>query len=131
MLAIGSVCFSQNVTINITGIRASKGNIMIGVYNNADDFAKEGKQLKIIIVPVTSNAVTANISNLLPGEYAFAMNHDENANGKCDLNLLGIPLEGFAFSNNCKPKLKAPPFRAAKVNVQKDVCLNIKMIYIK
>ena len=37
---------------------------------------------------------------LPPGEYSLLLVHDENGNGKLDTNVVGMPLEGYGFSNN-------------------------------
>jgi uncharacterized protein (DUF2141 family) len=51
--------------------------------------------------------------NIPPGTYALAVIHDENMNGKLDTNWLGIPKEGYGFSNAAKATLGAPSFSAA------------------
>ena len=48
------------------------------------------------------------------GVYAAALYHDENANGKIDRNGLGIPKEGFGFSNNPKIFMSAPGFKSVR-----------------
>jgi uncharacterized protein (DUF2141 family) len=37
---------------------------------------------------------------LPPGQYAVQVMHDENDNGKFDTNFVGLPIEGYGFSNN-------------------------------
>ena len=39
--------------------------------------------------------------------------NDENMNGKLDTNWLGIPTEGYGFSNDAKGMLGPPSFSAA------------------
>lgn len=118
---------AQKVTINITGIKEIKGNILIGIYDSPVNFAKEGSQIKLISVPADSKTVSVTITDLKEGKYAFTILHDKNANGKCDFNLLGIPKESIGFSNNVKPKLKVPSFNDVKVNVKDSLTLNIKL----
>jgi len=43
----------------------------------------------------------------------MAVIHDENMNGKLDTNWLGIPKEGYGFSNNARGVAGAPSFSAA------------------
>ena len=54
--------------------------------------------------------VTANYSLREDGKYAFRFFHDENSNGKLGTNWLGIPNEGFGFSNNAKGTFGPPAF---------------------
>jgi uncharacterized protein (DUF2141 family) len=51
-----------------------------------------------------------------PGQYALAVMHDENANGKLDM-MLGIPREGFGFSRNPKLRFSAPKFNEVRISL--------------
>jgi uncharacterized protein (DUF2141 family) len=56
-------------------------------------------------------------ANLPPNaDYAVAGTHDENDNGRFDQNVLGVPLEGFAFTNDARPLLAAPSWDECKVH---------------
>lgn len=121
--------FATNVTITFTNIRVASGTIVIGVYDNSADFPKDGEQMNKITVPVDGKSIKTTLT-LPPGEYAFAVCHDEDGDGTCNQNLLGIPTEGFAFSNNVKPKLRAPNFDDVKIKVQnQNLNLSLKLIY--
>ena len=64
------------------------------------------------------------------GEYAIAVFHDENTNGKLDTNFLGIPKEQYGFSNHAKGQMKPPKFEDAKFKLtneqNKFVTINMK-----
>ncbi len=47
------------------------------------------------------------------GDYALAVIHDENGNGKLD-TFAGIPREGFGFSRNAPVHFGPPRFAAAQ-----------------
>lgn len=65
-----------------------------------------------------------------PGRYAVAVLDDENSNMKLDRNFLGIPIEGFGFSNNPRVYFSAPSFRTAAVPVTCPTTeLRIQLIY--
>ncbi len=64
-----------------------------------------------------------------PGSYAVAVHHDANANGRMDSNFLGIPKEGYAVSNDARPKFRAPRFSEAEVSVTRDTTLVVHMNY--
>ena len=56
--------------------------------------------------------------------------HDENNNGKFDENMLGMPKEGYCFSNNVKPRFSAPNFNQCAFDYQGgDQSIAITMIY--
>lgn len=44
-------------------------------------------------------------------DYAIAMIHDENKDGKLNTGLFGIPTEGFGFFRNPKVRMGAPSFK--------------------
>lgn len=50
------------------------------------------------------------------GQYALALFHDENANGRLD-TILGIPREGFGFSRNPAVHFGAPKFDEASITI--------------
>ncbi len=99
------------------------------MYDSPIFFQKDEGQVMKITIPVNSKTVTTTL-DLPPGEYAFAICHDEDGDGTCNQNMLGIPKEVFAFSRNYKPKFKAPKFDNIKFVVgDKDMNLKIKLIY--
>ena len=54
--------------------------------------------------------------------------HDENGNGKLDTNVVGMPLEGYGFSNNPqvmrKPTWDEARFEIGTADVAIDVALH-------
>lgn len=116
------------LTIKITGIREISGTIEIALYNNEKSFPKEGKEYLTKSVPVKSKQMNCTFT-VPAGIYSVALYHDANGNKKCDKNLMGIPKEGFAFSNNVKPRFKAPKFRECIIDVKKDISTKIELIY--
>lgn len=101
--------------ISFTDIRQAKGNLYIGVFDNEADFLKPEKAVLKKIVPVTATGtIDLNLPELAPGVYALSCFHDLNGNGKLDTNLLGIPTEPYGFSNNARPKFRAPRWAEAK-----------------
>ena len=60
------------------------------------------------------------VAGLQAGDYAFALYHDANGNGKLDRNPVGMPTEDYAFSNNAMGKRGAPRFDDARVSLPAD-----------
>lgn len=129
LLSVFSVNMAaQKVIVQVSGIKETTGNVLVGVYNDAAAFAKVGSEIKLMSVPAHSETVDVEIPGLKDGEYAFTVLHDKNGDGKCDFNLLGIPKESFGFSNNVKPKLKTPSYHDVKVNVADGMIIRIKLL---
>lgn len=56
----------------------------------------------------------------IPSEdYAIAIFHDSNTNGRLDQNFLGIPKEGYGFSENATALMSTPAFKKAKFTLSR------------
>jgi len=87
--------------VSVSGMRSTKGNITITIYPDEpshflDGAYKVARQELPVTLPVTSACFVLPA----PGYYAVALFHDENDNHHFDTNSLGIPVEGYGFSNN-------------------------------
>ncbi|NGZ87160.1 DUF2141 domain-containing protein [Duganella aceris] len=103
---------AAELTIAIDGVSSAEGQILVALYDSADSF--RGKPLRAQSAPATAGAMQLRIKDLPPGDYAFAVYHDANGNGKLDRNLLGMPSEDYAFSNNAAGKRGPPEFEQAR-----------------
>lgn len=125
-----TVCgHDTELSIKITNIKNIEGKVDIGIYNYGENFPKVGKDYKNIILDVDSSTVIYKIDNLPEGEYAIAVFHDKNSDGVCNKNFLGIPTEGYGFSNNVKPLFSAPSFDKTKFTLKGSVTITISLIY--
>ncbi len=129
----GIVCFQNtysqcSIQLAVTHIESLQGQIMVGLFNQSKGFPDGEYMFRQIIVDVESETTTIAIEDLAPGEYAIALLHDENYDGACNFNLLGLPIEGYGFSNNIKPFLKSPSFEQTKFLVKGNTELTIKLL---
>lgn len=116
------------LNLSIENIQEVKGSIEIGVYNNSAHFLKEKKAIKTYSLPVTGNSVNQKIKGLPKGDYAISLYHDQNSDGKCNRNFIGIPKEPYGFSNNFKPKFSKPSFKDCKISISANKNLKIDLI---
>ena len=114
-LAATNLAHAGDLTIHVDDIKAAGGSVMVAVYNSADTFLTT--PLLATGAPAADSGNTLVIKDLPAGDYAFAVYHDANANGKMDKNLLGIPTEDYAFSNNALGKMGPPSYESARFNV--------------
>jgi uncharacterized protein (DUF2141 family) len=116
--------------VEISGIDEIKGLVSTGLYSNEEGFPDKGKEYKGADVEITGQTIVYTFKDLSFGIYAIALFHDINSNGKLDKNFLGIPTEGYAFSNNLFGAFGLPPgFKDASFEVRGDKTINIKMDY--
>ncbi len=116
-----------NLTIKITNVKSAQGTIHIGLYNNEEHFPHKGMEYKKLILKATAPTFTYTIKNLPSGEYALAVFHDANSDGKIKRSFLGVPKEDYGFSNNVKPFLSAPSFEKVKFRLHSDTTIVITL----
>ncbi len=114
--------------ITVTNIKAQKGTVEIGVFNNSKSFLKKGEAYKSYVKAVTNDSVVFMLKDLPKGDYAVSLFHDVNGDKKCNFNFIGIPLEPYGFSNNIKPKLSKPSFNDCKLVLKANTTTTIKLI---
>ena len=117
------------LTITLEEISSDRGHIAFGIFNDSKVFLQEGKELQGERVQAKKGSLKILLS-LPPGRYAIACYHDENDNQKLDTGLLGVPLEGFCFSNNPNLSLRPPSFDGAGFEVKENTHTEIKLRYL-
>ena len=106
---------AADLTVNVEGVASADGQLLLALYNNDDAF--KGKPYRALAAPAAPGTVRLEVKDLPAGDYAFAVYHDANGNGKLDLNAVGVPVEDYAFSNNAMGKRGAPAFADARIAV--------------
>ena len=127
-----STAFAEMGTLNVEifGINDIKGLMSIGVYSDEKGFPDKGKEFIGIDVEINNQIIVYTFKDIPFGTYAIAVLHDINSNTKLDTNFLGIPREGYAFSNNLFGAFGSPPsFKDASFKVTGDKTIKIKMEY--
>ncbi len=110
---------SAELQLTLSNIRQAKGSVYIAVYDKEVNFLSLDKMRDKKIVPLNfSGTLQTVFPNLPPGTYAISCFHDVNGNGKLDTNLLGIPSEPYGFSNNARPKFRAPSWAESKFELK-------------
>ncbi len=119
ILLLGASAEAATLTLKLEGLREVKGHVLISVAADAAAFDGKGKPEVVRSVEVTGPTLTVAFPDLAPGTYAVSLFHDANGNGKLDTNFIGIPKEGYGFSNNVGARGK-PKFDEAKFTLVAD-----------
>lgn len=130
-ISLTSFIQAQETSVKITGIRSAKGNIILNVFKDNETYNKEQpyKKLTFDKKAISNGTLLINLT-LEPGMYGITLLDDENGNGKIDKNLIGIPKEGFGFSNFFMEKLKKPTFDDFKVDLATPAKVDIRVKYM-
>lgn len=104
-----------SLTVQVTGLRNDQGKVSIALFQTAEGFPdRPERALRGVSGMIERGTSQVTFAQLPSGTYAVSVLHDENANGKLDTNLLGIPTEGFGVSNNPAPAMAPPSFDSAR-----------------
>ena len=121
---------AADLTVNILGLRNGKGDVHIALYDNPKVFPSSDYMLREVKKRITNRRTEYRFTNLTPGYYALAAYHDENGNDSFDTNFLGLPTEGYAFSNDAQAFLGPPSFLDAQIALKLEgSTTHIKMGY--
>jgi uncharacterized protein (DUF2141 family) len=103
------------IQVKILNIRNSTGTVACALFESPAGFPVGYLRYatNIMVIKVRERQAPCGFSDIPPGTYALGVIHDENMNGKLDINRLGIPVEGYGFSNDARAVLGSPSFSAA------------------
>lgn len=118
------------VEVSVTGLRNTKGQILVCLTTNPKAFpdcSKDKASVRMAVKAVDAGDFIVHAP--ASGTYAIAVVHDENGNNKMDMALF-LPKEGFGFSRNPAIRMGPPKFKAASFAVTGDVRQAIRMKYM-
>jgi len=128
--AFSTDLLAADLTVEVHGLRSNKGDIHIAIYNAPETFPDSDGMIQESQNPITGLKAKHRFADLDPGAYAIATYHDENANNDFDTNLIGLPLEGYAFSNDARAFFGPPRFDSARIELgPMGSTIRIKMGY--
>ena len=119
VLAIHAPVLAGELAIDVTGIRSADGRVLLALHQERADISFPDD--RGAVAGVWMDAVAGTLSLVFPdlaeGRYAVSVMHDENGDGVLDANLLGVPTEGYGFSNDATGIMGPPDFSDASVVV--------------
>ncbi len=119
------ISFGQaTLTVEINGLRNNRGQVLVELSD------ENGIHVKGISQKIRNNQCIILIQDLNPGKYGLKYFHDENNNSKLDMNWIGIPLEGYGFSNNAKGLFRPPAYEKTIFEVKQSTSINCYVGYI-
>lgn len=115
------------IICRVTAFRNCSGHIELSLYNKEQNFPDHDMRMITRKTDLKNSSVAeVRFENVPFGTYAVAGHHDENKSGAMDYTWMGLPKEGYCFSNDAKPFLSAPSFSEAKFKLDKPQ----KVVYI-
>ncbi len=127
IISISSSSFAHG-TIIVKNVEHSDGYIDIKIYGSKESFLKEDLAIEKVRKKATKGKTIVPISKIHEGRIAIVVYHDEDNNGKLKTGLFWRPKEGYAFSNNYKPKTP-PKFSKASIELIHGKPVEIELNY--
>lgn len=116
--------------ITIAGLRNTKGVLRVSLYDREETFLEADSRVASLRLQVWSQPMQVCFMGLPPGTYAVTVHHDEDGDGKLNRNLVGIPHEGYGFSNDARGIVGPPTFAQTGITLQhQDIQITITMRY--
>jgi uncharacterized protein (DUF2141 family) len=116
---------AADLDIEVRGVKLPIGQVHVAVFENSEDFSFDPAFRAMIMrpgavrtsiaagqenrphppvetasAPANARIIRLQILDVPPGNYALAVYHDVNDNGKLDTDSSGMPLEPWGMSNN-------------------------------
>lgn len=100
----------KSLVLQINNLKSPNAPVYLAFYSTNNKFLSQTDRFKAYKFIPDGNSLTINVSDLKYGQFAIAGFQDLNNDGECNKSKLGIPQEPYGFSNDVKPKMKAPTF---------------------
>jgi len=124
------LAFAADLKINIPNVKNDSGTISAALWNTATGFPNDGAPVKVQMDKAKTGQNFLIFKDLEPATYAISLIHDENENAELDSNFLGIPTEGYGFSNDATGSFGPASFEDSAFQVEdKDLQIEISIIY--
>jgi uncharacterized protein (DUF2141 family) len=121
------------IHVEVLDIQNDRGTIGCALFDSPEGFPREFLRHanRMIVLKIQDTQASCDFMNVPPGTYALVVIHDENMNGELDANWMGVPQEGYGFSNEAEAGLlSAPSFEAAEFSYQgQELAMSISLRY--
>ena len=119
-LALGAA--AADLEVRIEGLRSADGDVRIALHRQMQnaDFPADKGVVGAIMRPAASGTVRVIFADVAPGSYAVAAFHDADGDGALNQNIVGMPTEGYGFSNGAVGFMGPPSFADAAVIVDEE-----------
>jgi uncharacterized protein (DUF2141 family) len=111
--AAGEPPDTGTLKVRIAGLKNDRGRVAVALFSSAVGFPRSERAFRGQLAGIQGGRASVTFPSLRPGTYALAVLHDENQNNEMDFNFLGMPLEGYGFSNDASALFGAPSFESA------------------
>ena len=122
---------ASKLNVQVNGVRSARGDVAITVYpDDRRRFLSKGGKLARVRVRAASTVHACFW--LPPANYEVAVYHDANGDQDFNRTIVGLPAEGFGFSNDPETKIGLPPISAVRFRLPPgEGSIAIQMKYLR
>lgn len=104
----------EGIKVNIINLHNNKGYVLVSLFKNGEGYPNDpGKAFRKAKLPIQDKKASITFPGLPTSSYAIAILHDENDDQKMNKNFMGLPKEGYGFSNNTSGVFGPPGYNKA------------------
>lgn len=104
----------EGIRVDVTNLRNNNGHVLISVFKEGSGYPDSpDKAIRKGRILIKDNKAWILFTGLPAGSYAIAILHDENDDQKMNKTGLGLPKEGYGFSNNVMGAFGPPSYSRA------------------
>ncbi len=115
-----------SLKVKVMGLKTDRGSVAFALFGSRETYQAMDNPLRGRLVKVRDGKCEWTVENVPAGEYAVALYHDRNDNGKLD-TVFWFPAEPYGFSNNARALTSAPLFRDTKFVVDGDTVIEVEV----
>lgn len=121
---LASLNAQSTLTVEILNLESNKGFVIVDLLDQNEESVMDTKG------KIADHKCTIIIKDLKNGQYAIKFIHDENNNEEFDTNIIGIPKEGFGFSNDAFGRFGPKEFSKLLFTVSGDTRIRMTTKYL-
>ena len=124
---------TPRVNVVVEGVRSDRGELVVELYpDDPKRFLAHAGRVQRVRQKAESDVTNACINAPGAGMFALVLYHDENNDAVFNRGRLGLPSEGFGFSNNVKPRFGAPSLKSVLFAVPEgESTVRVRIRYLK
>lgn len=122
---------AADLTLEVEGLDTSRlqgATLMVAVFTEPATWLRQPKAgHRFALAPSANGKFSVVLKDLPEGPLALSLFQDANANGRLDMNAMGIPVEPYGFSNDAAGNFGPPKFEQAVLTPVAGTPVKIKL----
>ncbi len=114
ILVATPVVDAAELAVTLRDVRVQTGQLNVVLVDGSAGWDGAARPVQAQQAAPSGDTARFVFKDLPAGDYAVMVSHDENGNGRLDTNVLGMPVEGYGFSNNPNV-MRKPTFDEARI----------------